>query len=621
MGDKDNVRKHLTDEQVKLRQRIAGLEKMAAEQGENESRYHSLYSAMSEGVCLHEIVYNESGKAVDYKILDVNPSYEQITGLSREKAIGMKASELYGTGKPPYIKTFMAVAESGQSATFETYFPPMDKHFNISVFSPRKGQFATIFSDISGHKRAESRLQRQGAILEAINKVFQETLICDTEEEVAHTCLAVAEDLTGSEFGFIGEMNEAGKLNVITLGNSGWNACKIPESDALEMLSDMKVCGIWGKVISDGKSLIVNDPSSHPDSVGVPEGHVELTAFLGVPLRSADKTFGMIALANKESGYTIDDQEAVEALSLSLVEALMRKRRDSELSEYREQLEKKVEARTKELEQLNRTLQDRVQQAVSELRMRDEAEKHRLINEIEQAREVQTSLFPQSPPKFAGLDIWGVCYPAYEVGGDFFDYLPIGSDKLCLVLGDVAGKGMKGAMTAAMAHGMLHAEARASDSLSIIVSELNAVLSSRLDKATFTALSLAVIDMQSRELRICNAGNPYPIRLRKGQSALLELSGMPLGIMSEIEYDETHLTIMPGDVIILYSDGVTEAITSDDRIYGMDTLRDMIGTLQPNLSAQSIVEKVIESVKEFAGNRPQSDDITVIAVRIKELVD
>lgn len=125
---------------------------------ESEKKFRSLYSAMSEGVCLHKIVYDESGKAVDYRILDVNSSYVSITGLGREVAIGSIASELYGTGEPPFIKIYAKVADSGEPASFETYFPPMDKHFSISVFSPGKGMFATVFSDITDRKRTEKEL-------------------------------------------------------------------------------------------------------------------------------------------------------------------------------------------------------------------------------------------------------------------------------------------------------------------------------------------------------------------------------------------------------------------------------------------------------------------------------
>ncbi|MFC1715083.1 response regulator [Candidatus Poribacteria bacterium] len=127
---------------------------------ESEEKYHSLYSAMNEGVCLHEVIYDESGKAVDYRILDINPSYESITGLGRGQAIGSLASELYGSGEPPYMDVYAKVADSGQPTSFETYFPPMDKHFSISVFSPGESMFATVFSDITARKRMEEELMK-----------------------------------------------------------------------------------------------------------------------------------------------------------------------------------------------------------------------------------------------------------------------------------------------------------------------------------------------------------------------------------------------------------------------------------------------------------------------------
>ena len=118
--------------------------------------------SMNEGVCLHEIIYDESGNASDYRILDINPAYEELTGLTREKTIGKKASELYGTGKPPYFDIYERVAASGQSESFETYFPPMSKHFSISAFSPQKGQFGTVFTDVTERKQMEQSLLKSG---------------------------------------------------------------------------------------------------------------------------------------------------------------------------------------------------------------------------------------------------------------------------------------------------------------------------------------------------------------------------------------------------------------------------------------------------------------------------
>lgn len=126
---------------------------------ESEERYHSLYSTMSEGVGLHEIVYDDSGNAVDYIVLDVNPAYEKMLGLPKEEVVGRRASERYGLGNAPFIDVCARVADSGKPWVFEAYFPPPEKHFCMSVFSPRKGQFATVFTDVTEQRIAEERLR------------------------------------------------------------------------------------------------------------------------------------------------------------------------------------------------------------------------------------------------------------------------------------------------------------------------------------------------------------------------------------------------------------------------------------------------------------------------------
>ena len=127
---------------------------------ESEEKYHSLYTTMNEGVALHEMVYDEEGAAVDYRITDINPAFEEITGLPRDHAVGRLATELYGTIEPPYLDTYARVAETGRAEFFETEFKPMGKHFRISVFSPGKGQFATVFADITRRRQMERALRR-----------------------------------------------------------------------------------------------------------------------------------------------------------------------------------------------------------------------------------------------------------------------------------------------------------------------------------------------------------------------------------------------------------------------------------------------------------------------------
>ncbi|MCK5397171.1 MAG: PAS domain S-box protein, partial [Thermoplasmata archaeon] len=126
---------------------------------ENERNLRSLYNSMNEGVCQHEMVYDDLGKAVDYRVIDANQKYEEILNLKRENAVGKLASEIYGADEPPYLDIYAEVAETGQSTKFETYFAPMKRHFSISVFSPRKGKFATVFDDITQRKNVELALE------------------------------------------------------------------------------------------------------------------------------------------------------------------------------------------------------------------------------------------------------------------------------------------------------------------------------------------------------------------------------------------------------------------------------------------------------------------------------
>ncbi len=125
----------------------------------SEKQHRLLFESMIDGVCLHEIVYDNSLKAINYKILDVNHRYEQILRLKKKDVIGKLATEVYQTDEAPYLETYAKVAETGKIDQFEVYFPPMEKHFLISIFSPEKGKFATVFEDISERKRLENKLK------------------------------------------------------------------------------------------------------------------------------------------------------------------------------------------------------------------------------------------------------------------------------------------------------------------------------------------------------------------------------------------------------------------------------------------------------------------------------
>ncbi|MGZ8474272.1 MAG: sensor histidine kinase, partial [Candidatus Deferrimicrobiaceae bacterium] len=151
---------------AKITRDLTERRKVEEELQESERKFRTLFETMTEGVALHEVVCDENGKPVDYRILDVNPAYGRQTGLPPERAGCALASELYGTGAPPYLAEYEQVARSGEALVFETYFPPMKKHFRISAVSPKKGQFATVFEDITERIRREEELKRKTAELE-----------------------------------------------------------------------------------------------------------------------------------------------------------------------------------------------------------------------------------------------------------------------------------------------------------------------------------------------------------------------------------------------------------------------------------------------------------------------
>jgi len=244
-------------------------------------------------------------------------------------------------------KVIQGTSTPGQEFTFLR--KDGSKFIGLIYASPNIHQNKTVgirgaIIDITERKRAEEQIHRQSKLLAAINTVFFTTLTADSEETVANTCLKVAQEITDSKFGFIGEITPEGLFTTTTLSDPGWEACRIPETQANVLIKDMVIRGIWGQVLLKEQSLIVNDPVSYPDRVGIPEGHPPLTSFLGVPLKDQSKVIGMIAMANCGSGYTADHQQDMEALSVAFVEAIRRKQGEVELQRTLKSLRKAVGA-------------------------------------------------------------------------------------------------------------------------------------------------------------------------------------------------------------------------------------------------------------------------------------
>ena len=323
--------------------------------------------------------------------------------------------------------------------------------------------------------------------------------------------------------------------------------------------------------------------------------------FLASPILQETKNLGTLIVVDKEaSHFEAEDFDRIKKLATITATAL------GNVYEYEDLIQ-----RAEGLEE--------------DIKRREELELQRLRQELEDARRTQLSLLPKQPPRIEGFDIEGICLPAQQVGGDFYDYVPLSDDTLAIALADVSGKGIKAAMYAVLAYGILHADAEINLSPSQMLRILNEDLQARFREGMYCAMCIATIDLNERLLRYSNAGIPYLIVKRGEKIFELESNGVPLGIQlgefNLLEYEDVKMELQTGDVVVFISDGITECPSKDDpnRFYGTtERLSSIIGGWkEKDMSAQTMIHGILADLRDFAGDNGQSDDITIIVVKVK----
>lgn len=279
-------------------------------------------------------------------LIRVNNQMSEILGYSRSELESMTVNDIAHPQDLGLGLRFMERALSGEAdrAEFEKRYTHKQGHevwgqVSSSIVRNPHGAplyFISHVQDLTERKRVEKHIVRRDALVRGINLVLREALESSSDADIAGICLRVAEEITGSKFGFVGEINDTGRLDTIAISDPGWEACRVPESVSASSITNMEIRGIWGSVLKGEQSLIINEPASHPDSVGAPAGHPPLTSFMGIALRRSGKTCGLIALANKAGGYDASDMADVETLSSAFVEVLDRGRTERALQASRE---------------------------------------------------------------------------------------------------------------------------------------------------------------------------------------------------------------------------------------------------------------------------------------------
>ncbi|MDA2933404.1 PP2C family protein-serine/threonine phosphatase [Acidobacteria bacterium AH-259-D05] len=271
-------------------------------------------------------------------------------------------------------------------------------------------------------------------------------------------------------------------------------------------------------------------------------------------------------------------------------------------------------------------------------RLRDErivqVEQEKLQSEIRIAQEVQAQLFPRVLPPMRTLDYFGLCRPAKGLSGDYYDFLQLRPDQLYIALGDISGKGISAALLMASLQALLRSNAPHHDyEVEPLIADINRLMCSWTTQDKYATFFCGVYDDVHRTLTYVNAGHGAPMLFRKNQLhrdeiggdrpagsqpavVRLESSGMPLGIFPDVVYQQKTRQMCPGDLLLVFSDGITEAMDKNEQEFGEARLEKLVASHQ-ELSPSEVIRRILAHVRGFVGEEAQHDDCTVIVAKVK----
>lgn len=249
------------------------------------------------------------------------------------------------------------------------------------------------------------------------------------------------------------------------------------------------------------------------------------------------------------------------------------------------------------------------------------AQRERISREIEIAREVQERLFPQTYPHIPGIDLAGYCRPAQAVGGDYYDFFPLPDARLALALGDISGKGISAALLMASLRASLRSIASLQQGdLASVIGHVNGIVYESSTANRYATFFYAEYDPFTRLLTYVNAGHNPPYILRGTQAIPLEATGTVVGLLPGADYAQATIPMHPGDVLLAFTDGISEAMSNDDEEWGEDR---MLATVQQLLAkpdcthtAQQLLTCILEAADKFTAGAPQHDDMTLLICTI-----
>ena len=337
--------------------------------------------------------------------------------------------------------------------------------------------------------------------------------------------------------------------------------------------------GIAGHVAKTGRTMILSDAYKHPrfnPEIDKKTGYRTKT-MLCTPMKDRKgKRIGVIQIVNKLNGYfSKDDIKFLDLLSLDACLAIENSRL-----------------------------------------FKEAVEKERIEKELEVAASIQKMILPKTIPQIEGFEIAGMNVPTKQVGGDYFDVIPLPDGKVALVIADASGKGVPAALLVTTLQACLRAYLESNLSLEALMQKVNRVIFRNSTENKFITFFIGILDVSSKKLEIVNAGHYPPLIARNGNLVKLRNTGVILGCFESAPFVRKEYLLEPHDVLVMFTDGITEANNVKGETYGDERLEKII-TENCNKTAHELKEIIYKDVKAFEGGAKQTDDVTILIVKVK----
>ncbi|GAB4323986.1 MAG: hypothetical protein Kow0074_16560 [Candidatus Zixiibacteriota bacterium] len=437
----------------------------------------------------------------------------------------------------------------------------------MAIFKSKDGDEPDASLELQRLRSENERLHRAVEELSILNEIALAVNSTMEPEEINQLIVSKCVKRVGVQQGSIHLFGEAKEDMAKTL-------VRVYDRDqsGLPMRLGIQLTGWMHK---NRRPLLVNDLATDERFAGADTQNLSIKSVLSVPLELKGRLIGILNLFNKIQGqFTNEDSRLVAIIGAQCA------------------------------------------QVIENARLYVEEQKlKRLQEDLRHASAIQQQLLPSEPPNIPGLQAAGVSHPARDVGGDYFDFIDLGENRWGIAVGDVSGKGMPAALTMANLQALLRGFANSSHSVAPCIREVNRLLSSSTGSKTFVTLVYAVFDANSRELTYCNAGHNPPYLFRAdGTLEELTVGGLVTGAFDFSDYEEATIKLNPGDRLVLFTDGVTEAANPQDEQFEEERLIESIRSYSG--TAQGLIDKVLADVLAFQKDAPVADDITLVCLQL-----